>query len=564
MFSQMTTFTYVTAYLYDADNLPMKHPEFAMEHLRTLSRQLSTSHLVIFVLKTGESAVRELVAPYGHVTIVPLSLDDLWTWRTLGNTNYELPHHRNPQKDTRDHIWRTHACVELAHRSTELFADTTHICWMNFTVPYLFREPDETFAHLRRLAQWQLAPKMLAMPGCETSPMTPPDQQICWRFCGAVFWGDTHSINEFYHTYCRELPPFLEAHQVLPWEVNFWAYLESRGARVLAGAWYAGNHDDSLVLGLPPKYYTQCLRDTTSFCKTTYEYPAIADMRPTSAAFLQLQDGRRVLNTRYVNYWLYPNGSYLYPQSAYRCDNNSYVIENTNLVCDIDDTWMPVEFRHMKENMGLTEHEGAYSRGLEDIRLYEYDGKIKCIATNVNYMSSGRNRMILGNYCLATGEITDGHRLEPPQETWCEKNWIPVQYGGQEAFIYQWWPMQIGVLDKSDKLVIVREHVLTNPLFRRVRGSTLFLPQTGKSSLIGVVHFSEEGSPRKYFHMLVELDGETLMPMSYSQPFCFESLGVEFCIGFAHTQNEYLFWISRMDRDPCMIRVSKEELILSN
>jgi hypothetical protein len=331
------------------------------------------------------------------------------------------------------------------------------------------------------------------------------------------------------------------------------------------GAWYPGNHDDSIVLGLPPKYYTQCLADTQSFCKTTYEYPAIADMRPTSAAFLQLQDGRRILNTRYVNYWLYPNGSYRYP-------NHEHVIENANMLCHIDDTWMPSDFRQMKENMGLPENVGAYSRGLEDIRLYEYDGKIKCIATNVNYAGSGRNRMVLGNYCLVTGEITDGRLLHPPQETWCEKNWIPVNYRGQEAFIYQWWPMHIGVLDEKDHLTIVREHKLMNPLFKRVRGSTIFLPESinraflpqTSGSLIGVVHFSEEGSPRKYFHMLVELDDESLMPVRYSQPFCFESLGVEFCMGFAHTQNEYLFWISRMDRDPCMIRVSKDELILSN
>jgi hypothetical protein len=170
--------------------------------------------------------------------------------------------------------------------------------------------------------------------------------------------------------------------------------------------------------------------------------------------------------------------------------------------------------------------------------------------------------MVLGNYCLVTGEITDGRLLHPPQETWCEKNWIPVNYLGQEAFIYQWWPMHIGVLDEKNNLTIVREHALTNPLFRRVRGSTLFLPQMS-GSMIGVVHFSEEGSPRKYFHMLVELDDESLIPVRFSQPFCFESLGVEFCIGFAVTEDTYLFWISRMDRDPCMIRVSKEELILS-
>ena len=81
--------------------------------------------------------------------------------------------------------------------------------------------------------------------------------------------------------------------------------------------------------------------------------------------------------------------------------------------------------------------------------------------------------------------------------------------------------------------------------------------------LLGVVHFSEDHSPRHYYHILVLLDKETLRPLKYSNNFCFKNLGVEFCIGFTdELEDEYVFWISQMDRDPITVFIQKSELPL--
>jgi hypothetical protein len=94
-----------------------------------------------------------------------------------------------------------------------------------------------------------------------------------------------------------------------------------------------------------------------------------------------------------------------------------------------------------------------------------------------------------------------------------------------------------------------------------VRGSSTFTPT--KEGLLGVVHFSEELTPRHYYHMLVLLDANTLLPMKYSQTFCFQRLGIEFCIGFSIQENQYIFWISQMDRDPLMLVIPETNLELS-
>ena len=127
---------------------------------------------------------------------------------------------------------------------------------------------------------------------------------------------------------------------------------------------------------------------------------------------------------------------------------------------------------------------------------------------------------------------------------------------------------------------IVHRYHIEFPLFSKIRGSTLFCETD--AGWIGVVHFSEEHAPRHYYHMLVLLEKETYIPIRYTETFCFEKLGVEFCIGFTiesmarpvskdrepwdsdsdseEGEEKYVFWISRHDRDPIMICVGLDEI----
>ena len=111
--------------------------------------------------------------------------------------------------------------------------------------------------------------------------------------------------------------------------------------------------------------------------------------------------------------------------------------------------------------------------------------------------------------------------------------------------------MEIGTLNNENELVIEMKHPIKSPWFHKVRGSSLFVDNGVQ--FVGVVHFSEDTTPRRYYHMLVSLDKETFKPLKYSEIFNFQHLGIEFCIGFAIKNGEYIFWISQMDRDPLYI-----------
>jgi hypothetical protein len=57
---------------------------------------------------------------------------------------------------------------------------------------------------------------------------------------------------------------------------------------------------------------------------------------------------------------------------------------------------------------------------------------------------------------------------------------------------------------------------------------------------------------------LVLLEKDSFKPLKYTDLFYFQKVGVEFCIGFTKSENQYLFWISQRDRDPMMIEINKD------
>jgi hypothetical protein len=329
--------------------------------------------------------------------------------------------------------------------------------------------------------------------------------------------------------------------------------------------WYDADHNDRciqvpndfLVNSLPIKQTIQ------------YNYPKIEHFQPTSASYIKFQD-QHIINTRYVSYYLTHEGYYIYP-------DGSQIIKNKNL-CSIltNDTLNPFSNMEMNENLEQM-YIGSSSIGLEDMRLYEVNGKLRFICTTMGYSPVTKSRMMIGNYDLGRQTYSDCKIVFPPNpDSWCEKNWTPIISSEPmifsdcsippftEIFIYKWSPMEIGKLVRWENgethLSIIESYDIQEPWFHKLRGSTIFSKVDGK--LLGLTHFSEDGSPRRYYHILIELDPVNLKPLRYSMPFYFLNKGVEFCIGFTVINDEYVFWISQNDRDPLMLTVEKKNIQL--
>jgi hypothetical protein len=493
----------------------------------------------------------------------------MWIYKAL--SSYSLPASRNTEKDTLEYMVYMHSRPEIMEDAiSENPWDSAHFAWIDFNAPRLFRKR-ESFQILKDIARHPYSEDACFFAGCWPKLDGPANiaTQIHWRFCGAFYLASIQSHLGFADLYRSAFPEFIEScGGIFPWEVNYWAWLEWKKSEKWRPTWYHGDHNDQMLnvlAGISADTYATALGFTSA---QEYDYPKIDPFLPGSASYLE-HDGRHYLNTRFVNYWMYPSG-------YYRFHSPDMVIENRNFLSELDATTMtPTDFREMDETtlygMGgavlekPARDKRAFSVGLEDIRLFSgANGEIRFIATNVEYSPSNKNRMIVGTYDLTGAKYRDCLVVVPPDpNSWCEKNWIPIVFHGEEMFIYKWQPMEIGKIDPAThQLNIVLRHETPFWIFSRLRGSSGFV-DSGEY-LVGVAHFSEEHSPRHYYHVLVFLDKTTLKPVKHSRVFYFEKLSIEFCIGFRILRRDsgcyYVFWISRFDREPICVEIPTKEL----
>lgn len=565
--------TFVSAYplLQSTPYYTTYFPEqWSLEHIYTL---LQTGiHLCLYVSPSSEYdwiwKHWECQFPGFRVMLYRVDYRDTWIHKECMKLAPEdeiaLPEHRNQLKDTYEYLVYGHARIELMEDAiSENPFNSTHFAWIDYQVCSQFKEKD-TFTWLANLGQRTFAPKLLTLPGCWDKYTSQNLQHVCsdihWRFCGSFLLGDVDSIIALADMYRAHFPVFLKENRILTWDVNFWAWLEA--TKGWMPQWYRGDHNDT-VLHMSADAYTVSLSPYITH-RDTYAYPNISNYYPGSASYLYV-NGMHLLNTRFVNYWIYPNGYYLFHHSQ-------NVIDTKNVFSILDpNTLVPINYVEMNADYSDTQNQPLiepvlekkpFSVGLEDIRLFTNRGKVRFICTNVNFSPIGKSRMMVGDYDLNSQSFKNCMVLHPPKrDSWCEKNWIPlVNRAGEEWFVYKWRPMELGKV-VGDELVIERTYQIDMGLFSKVRGSTTFAEWVlDRDYLVGMVHFSEERSPRHYYHMLVLLEKETFKPWKYSNTFCFEKLAIEFSVGMSMVKGEYVFWISQFDRDPMMVKVNAESI----
>ena len=237
--------------------------------------------------------------------------------------------------------------------------------------------------------------------------------------------------------------------------------------------------------------------------------------------------------------------------------------------------------------------------GLEDVRLYTSGGKLRYVATNKSHSISQRIRIMMGDYSAEMAMFETGQIIDPPTNTWCEKNWIPldksidfgsvagkgstnvgkgstnvgkgstnvgkgstnvgkgstnVGFGASlEQFIYRWAPFEIGQIENG-VLKIVKSVPVEHMQTQRIRGSTPPVWCAELDCYICVVHYCEHIYGAKtlaYYHMLVKLGKKDYVPFEWSNSFHFNRVGIQYCIGFTLLQNgQIAFWFSEHDGNP--------------
>jgi hypothetical protein len=480
------------------------------------------------------------------------NLEDTFIYKTCKNLDYSLPDNRNMEKDTESYILMRHSAIELVNDAIQENPwNSNHFSWIDLSQDFMINNICDVGKKLVTISKFHYSNKIFLLPGCwnmlEKNNVDTISNTAYWRFSGTFLLGDIQSLSQFYDIHRTLIETFIKNNKKLIWEFNYWAWLEANTD------WkpnkYYGGHDID-TLNIPTQYYALLLNNKLT--KTYYNYPKYDNFFPSNTSYLY-HDEKHILNTRFVNYSYGTSGGYL-------INDPKDTIITKNIVSILNNDLIPYGYVEMDESTIGFEHNDSYAVGLEDIRLYSYNGVVKFIATNVNYIGNRANRMIIGEYDIDNNRYVNSKIIQPPIITLCEKNWVPIIKNGEECFIYKWCPFQIGKINTETKrLEIIESYEIPSSEFNRIRGSSIFIDYDEKY-LIGVVHFCEETFPRQYYHMLVILDKNTLRPISYSDPFCFQHYGVEFCIGFTMINEDYVFWVSKKDNDTVMVKIDSSEI----
>ena len=111
--------------------------------------------------------------------------------------------------------------------------------------------------------------------------------------------------------------------------------------------------------------------------------------------------------------------------------------------------------------------------------------------------------------------------------------------------VYKWYPLTIYDFAKMQLGTVTRKE--TPLFFKKVRGSTNGAIYKDELWFIG--HNVEYGKPRKYYHLFMVLDKDTLELKKYSYLFTFDSnADVEFCLGLIVEDERIIISYSNKDR----------------
>jgi hypothetical protein len=290
-----------------------------------------------------------------------------------------------------------------------------------------------------------------------------------------------------------------------------------------------------------------------------YLFPNNEEYGASSCSIIKYDTNKLLMNIRYVNYNIMPNGDYLIKSS-------DGIVKTKNAYIYLNNSLQPIsDICHMKEELPIKYPTNI--QGLEDVRIFYHADQLYFSATTKEIVENGALRIAIGKYNIQDNIMNDINVIEPPRSSDCEKNWIYVSVNDTMKieknimsiedihtkinFIYEWHPFRIGAVD-NNKLVIHTEYA-TPRFFSMIRGSSNICEYDDK--LWCVVHFVRYTTPRVYHHCIVQLNKMTLQPEKYSLPFNFKQIGIEYCLGLNIKDNIARIAFSENDSTPGLITI---------
>jgi hypothetical protein len=198
-------------------------------------------HLVCSAQDRAKAETITNLIPHYH------EFSELETHKLLNQASH-LPPIRKPSKDTKEFMILMNAKTEFIHivRNKGFFAD--HYVWLDAGISKIFRNPIATLTALRTTLTKPLKNTHIFIPGCHGPQKDARYLTHCinWRFCGGFFVVPNDLVVPFYSQVLHGCEELMKQTNKATWEVNVWAYIESR----LPIHWEHGDHNEHMFSGV--------------------------------------------------------------------------------------------------------------------------------------------------------------------------------------------------------------------------------------------------------------------------------------------------------------------------
>ena len=260
----------------------------------------------------------------------------------------------------------------------------------------------------------------------------------------------------------------------------------------------------------------------------------------SSSCLIPYNDGYK-MNIRFVNYIINENGSYL------NCDKHIITInkfveldKNFNI---LSEKWMEFEFKDRKYI------------GIEDIRIFNDNKSDNLLFIGTGFHNNGQIGIVSGTYDTINLTLKHSEITKNLSNSYCEKNWVYVDFNFTTHIIYNWYPINIYKINYDTKQIDFITQRQTPSIFSKVRGSTCGF--TYNKKVIGedivnteiwfVNHIVSYETPRHYYHIISVFDSNMNL-LRYSAPFKFEGDPIEYCLSIIVEDDRVLINYSNWDR----------------
>jgi hypothetical protein len=273
------------------------------------------------------------------------------------------------------------------------------------------------------------------------------------------------------------------------------------------------------------------------------------------------------VNVRHCQYTIYhaEKGKFEHQWGplCYLCPEDDLTLTTTNWMCKLKDD-LTIR-KHYKVDFSRFNKTPIWEFvGLEDCRLFRWDGKLYLCGVRRDTTTNGQGRMELSEIQNINGVMTEVSRYRIPttgnDDSYCEKNWVPIV---DKPYHFIKWsnPTEIVKVDmesKTTKQVFLGQYSQQPHDFR---GGSQVIPfgdyYITIAHLLTKFHKSEAGRKNaQYRHCFIVWD-KNWKVVKYGEVFDFMGGEIEFCCGLTEHNGNYLITFGYQDNAAYLLNVPR-------